>query len=436
PTDDLRRIREQLQVTPPPALTSDAWRPVGEGGAFFETRETVVDARGTSVRYHELEAAFPAPVYLEGTVPYAQPAEGGGFARDDAGQPVVPPGSFENLRLVLTLPDEPPAGGASCYPVVVYAHGTTGSAESFVLGTGARLAARGLAAVGLDQPLHGPRWEGSADEEQLALLSFNFLNPASTRTLQRQSVVDTFTLVRLLEAGLEVPGNRSPTGEPVCLDGERILFFGHSQGATTGAMAAAFEDRVDAWVLSGAGGGFGISLTERNDRFVDAQSLLQLVLGPAPGEALDDLHPVIGLLQHALEVTDALVYAPGWSRRPPGSPPASVFVGAGAQDQQVPVAMATALALAGGLPAVQPLPADATAFRLAGGLTDLPVQGNAGDGGRATVGFIRWDDADGPADHRVMFERPEAIEATLTFLESAARGTPPRLVRQPESPAR
>ena len=54
----------------------------------------------------------------------------------------------------------------------------------------------------------------------------------------------------------------------------------------------------------------------------------------------------------------------------------------------------------------------------------------------ASAGFVQWDDDGLSADHFVIFNRPEAINASMRLLESWAFEPTPRLERDPSSNVR
>ena len=69
-----------------------------------------------------------------------------------------------------------------------------------------------------------------------------------SRDGQRQTVIDLMQLVRLIDAGIDVDGDRIPD-----LDRTRIYYFGHSLGGHYGAMLLALEPLVRAGVLIAPG---------------------------------------------------------------------------------------------------------------------------------------------------------------------------------------
>ena len=59
-----------------------------------------------------------------------------------------------------------------------------------------------------------------------------------------------------------------------------------------------------------------------------------------------------------------------------------------------------------------------------------PVSSNVTDG---TAGFLQWASDGADASHFVIFDRPEAIHAGMTFLKSAAFEGGPRIERVPST---
>lgn len=422
-TRDLEAIRGQIAAAPAPAYQDDGWQPVGQDGALSSLHGfqwTSTERAGFWV----MEGRFDAPNYQEGTVPYA--AAGGGFHLVDG---VPAPVREESLRFVLTIPQGSPPDGGPCWPLVEYAHGTGGDAYGFTYQTAGRFAGRGLAGISIDQPLHGPRAEGRSFPVEL--MTFNVTNLASARTIMRQSAVDTFTLTRFVRASLHVPAAKSPTGQDVCFDPGRVAFFGHSQGGLSGSLAAAFEGDASPWVLSGSGGGISITIMERKDEYVDFEAVLTSLLD-LPEGALSESHPVVGLAQTLIDVTDPLNYAPLWSARPPASRPGpqSLLMTSGLQDAATPYRTAIAEAVAGRVPLVTPAAVPIPEYDLLGLPPVSPPV--SGDLEGATAGFLQWK----AADHFVVFDLPEAIDATQRFLQTAAYDGAPIIERHPNADVR
>jgi hypothetical protein len=300
----------------------------------------------------------------------------------------------------------------------MYGHGTGGSANSMRYDrTAGRLAGRGIAAISIDQPLHGFRDEGKSFDVEL--LSFNFFNPDAFRANFRQAAIDTFSLTRYVKESLRVPASVSPTGAQINFCPERVAFFGHSHGGLSGALAAPFEAAVDDWVLSGAGGGFGITLLERKD-IVDFAVLVRNFMGVIKEEDFSELHPSITLLQTLADISDPANYAAQWNHRVLDRAPASVLLTSGHHDAATPYRTATVLATAARLSPVNPIALPAPEFGwIPLSPLDGPVHANANG---ETAAFLQWtnDIAGTNIDtHFVIFHRPEAIEAGNHFLETA-----------------
>ncbi len=422
----LATIRQQIARRPTPALQRWGF-PVGAAGGLFFERSFEWKV-GSAVSYYVMEGSFDSPNYQKGEIPYA--VEGGGFNLVDG---VPAPARTERLRFVLTFPKNPPAGGG-CFPIVEVAHGTGGDAYSFYDDeTAGRLAARGLAGVGLDQPLHGARMEGKSFD--VDTMSFNYLNPESSRANFRQSAIDTFALTKLLKKGFKVASDSSPTGREVCFDTERIGFFGHSHGGLTGAIAAGIEHDVQSWMFSGAGGGLAITVTERKD-IVDVREAITYLLGLGGDEPLTETHPVMTLIQTLVDATDPINYAPYWNRDAAFGEPSNVMLTSGLHDEQTPYRTANALALAARLPPIEPLPLAIPEYAWAGiQAQQAPVSGNVNG---ATAGFLQW----GPHaanrhydSHFLIFYRPEAIDTSMRFLRSGVAQGAAVIERNPDSDA-
>jgi hypothetical protein len=405
-TGELGSIHQHVaSELPAPVPLDGGWVSLGAGGAYHQEKSIQAwSDSSTRTTYHVYEGVFSSPNYQRGAVPYA--ASGGEFNFVN-GTPE--PTWFENLRFVLTVPADPPSMPRTCYPVVEAAHGTGGTAYSFVGdGTAGRLAARGLAGIALDQPLSDVR--GNRPD-----LGFNPFNPSAGRTVFRQAAVDTFSLTRMLKGGLTVPGAVSATGEDLCFSSERITYFGHSQGGITGSLAAAFERGVDAWMFSGAGGGLSITIMEGNGG-VDIAGLLRIALSVPDDEELTELHPLLGLAQMLAEAADPINYGNYWFSETDSADARSVMLTSGLEDIYTHARTATALALSAHLPPVLPLAVSIPELEWIP--LDVAVSPVSNNTHGVTAGFLQWG-LPGDDSHFLVFERPEAIHASMHFLQSA-----------------
>lgn len=375
------------------------------------------DSRG---RWDEYTGTYVTPNFQEGEPPYA--TTGGQIHLGADGQPE--PVRSETVRFALTVPRAPmPAAG---WPIVLYAHATGGDYESFIYDGSAgaaaavtdrtgRILAR-LATISIDQVLHGTRDPTGSDPN---LSFFNFRNLPAARDNAKQGALDDFQLLRLVE-GFDVAAAPTPdgsAGSPIRFDTGRIYFKGHSQGGLTGPLFLAYEPKVRAAVLSGAGGNLLLSLLAKTEPY-DIATLVAVLLD---GEAREE-HPMLALVQTYLESSDPSNYGRLFFREPPaGFLPKSIYHSLGLIDRYTPVSTIKALALAMGVQPVRPLPEPIATLPLAG-LTaaDAPVQSNVSQGsatavlGEYQVPLI--DDVQQYDGHFVVFRHPDALLQSNAFL--------------------
>jgi predicted esterase len=400
PRGELQKIRDYLETQAPPILLDIE----------------LVSTDGDSCVY---EGHYLAPNFLKGTPPYLQD---GYFEFDESGEPVI---QFqETITFALTTPRfaDMPASG---WPIVLHSHGTGGDYESFLGNPGSYLSRQGLAVIGINQPLHGDRVNPPLSAYELALYSFNFLNPYAGRTVQRQSIVDNISLVRLVRSGgLRIPRDVSCAGRVERFDPNNILFFGHSQGGITGAMFFGIETRVKGGVLSGAGGALSLTLMHRKD-VVDFEEVVRGFLGIDDPKELSEDHPAVMLVQMAFDATDPINYGAFWfdfNRQKLDEHPRNVLMTEGLKDEQTPPPCSEALASAGGLPLIAPyvhMPLGHLAKGV--GTVSLPVSGNIvlPDGSRVTGALAQF----AYGDHFVIFYDADARRFYETFLNSLAYKT-------------
>ncbi|GMV39588.1 MAG: hypothetical protein AMXMBFR64_13040 [Myxococcales bacterium] len=374
-----------------------------------------VKQTGAKGGYALYEGTYVGPNFQHGEKPYE--TDGGGFLVDAEGRPLIH--HMETIRFALSVPDGPaPEEG---WPVVLFGHGTGGNFKNFLGGAHAPatvLAAEGIAVLGIDQPLHGTRWDGN--KSQLDFLSFNFLNLDAGRSNFRQSAADFFTLVRLVRESVVVPGKAAQGGVPVQFDPERVYYFGHSHGGLAGALLGAVEPNLRGAVLSGAGGGLAMTIMLRKDPY-DFLSLVGTMLGATPQE-LTTFHPVITLVQTLVDVTDPINYAPyhvGGELR--GGTPLDLLVTQGQDDVATPSITTEAMAAAAGLPVLAPPVHMGLGLALAKvPLVDLPVPSllHAANGASA-AGLLAQFPGYG---HHVAFQNPAAAALWASMLSSSAYG--------------
>ncbi|MBV8762149.1 MAG: hypothetical protein JO257_32950, partial [Deltaproteobacteria bacterium] len=264
-----------------------------------------ITAGATTPSYKEYTGTYTAPNFQTGDVPYN--TTGGEIQVGSDGAAIVQ--RMEPMRFALTVPTTPmPAAG---YPICIYSHGTGGDYQSFISdGTGARLAAQGIATISTDQVLHGPRNPGGNPE----VAFFNFINPYAGRDNALQGAADAWSQMRLALGMTPAAG--------VKFDPANVFFFGHSQGGVTGPAFIAFEPTLKGAVLSGTGGILYLSLLYKTAP-VSFPELISPILRDDP---LDEDTPSLALAQMWIERADGANYAKLMVRHPPaGNPAKNIF---------------------------------------------------------------------------------------------------------------
>jgi hypothetical protein len=317
-----------------------------------------------------------------------------------------------------------PAAG---WPLVIYAHGTGGSFRSHVTeGISARLssiedgATRLRAAVlGIDQVAHGPRRGTSLEPPQN--LFFNFANPGAARGNPLQGAADQMALVRLARS-VNLSAATSPTG--AALKFGTIAFWGHSQGATEGAIALPYITGVAGAVLSGEGASLLDTLLTKKSP-VNLADVVPFALEDA---SVDAAHPVLALLQQALDPADPLNHAARLAASPvaPGSAK-HVFMPYGQGDTFSPPVVQATFAIAAGL-GLASHPASVSTPDSIGGLatTAVPCASNYVDGARAISAYTRQYAAVGYDGHFVAMRETSATTDVDRFLADVLTGRTPR----------
>lgn len=389
----------------------------------------------------------PAPNFQAGKVPFTNYGDGGSFAFDAAGKPIV--ASQFTMRAMLVVPVAAkcpmPAGG---YPIALYAHGTGGSYKSVISEShpiGTVLARQCIASMGVDQIFHGtrpgaPQPEGTSESlAQIETLFFNFGNPLAARTNGRQSAIDVTQQARLFTKSLEtipvLDGDGNPlsrTGAPIAFDPTRLLFVGHSQGGVNGPMFLAADDAARGGVLSGTGADLRVALLEKTKPTPSVAKAVRLILGlssPDFDTELNYFHPVINLAQTLVDSTDPYLYMSRIARAPrQGFAPKSVYqtegIGAdGVGDSYAPPHGIEIASVAMGLP--RQLPGirafDEAAWAATGEVTVAPggLSGNLA-GGKASGVLAQFAPLAGSDGHFVLFDIQAASDQAAVFCKNLA----------------
>jgi len=327
--------------------------------------------------YDEYEGTYTSANFQEGDPPYQVP--GSGILHRDANG-MIAPARTENLRFAMTIPHDtmPDAG----WPIVIYAHGSGGDYTTFIDDGSAFHSAlvhdqngavlTKLAMISIDQVLNGIRAPAGTDNE---LAFYNFQNPRAGWANPKQGGIDHVQLLRLVEQ-MNLASAPS-TGYPIKFDLDHVYFFGHSQGSQTGPLFLAFEPRIKAAVLSGAGASLILAILDKkkpSNLLADVQLLVN--------ETVDEFHPMLSLIQAYMDSNDPANYARFFFREPPaGMAAKSIYQSMGLIDTYTPIPTIKALALSMAVDAVKPElePIDDLPLRSLGWGTP-PVAGNVANG--------------------------------------------------------
>ncbi|RJO66533.1 MAG: hypothetical protein C4523_12150, partial [Myxococcales bacterium] len=377
------------------------------------------------------EGRYSSPLFMSGTKPYE--LSGGQFQFNVQGDPIVQ--AMETVTFALCVPSDAAVPGSG-WPLALVSHGTGGDFESYI-GDDAndvskRLLDKKIATIGIDQPLHGDRGFDYSLEDQ-ELYSFNYGNPASARAMIRQSALDNAALAAFIRAGKLVLSEATCSSWPspaqyegpssLSFNAEKLLFHGHSQGGLTGVLTAAVVDGLDGYVLSGAGGRLAITLMERTTPASPLALLAEFGLIDSPAEVYK-LHPLIGLVQLVVEITDPINYAPYWVEMPFDQSARNVLATTGLLDTDTPKNTTYAMCTAGLVvqvePLTPPLAEEVYGLSVLRGLSSFPrpatntVEGP--DGEDATCGLVQY-----PTDgHFAIFNNNDAASVYQEFLRAIA----------------
>ena len=291
------------------APTADTWVKCGSGTPSPCPDVTGPRACGAAnANFEEWHSLIDLPLFQAGTAPYLTPAQGGGI---DGSAAALTPVRREKVCATLTTPiGTPPAGG---WPVVLYAHGTGGNFRAHASdGSAAALSSITLpgvtgpvkaAVLGFDQVGHGPRRGATGQTTSPDDIVFNFANPASGRGTMAQGAADLHGVTRYLK-GLAA----SPPPELPALNVSRLVYWGHSQGATEGALFLAQDRSIEGTLLSGASACLVNSLTSKKAPINIADGMWAALSESSPA-AVTAYHPVLSLLQAWTDPVDPLHFA-------------------------------------------------------------------------------------------------------------------------------
>ena len=283
------------------------------------------------------------PIFQAGTEPYLTPDAGGGIQLDASGVPIHQ--RDEAVCFALTIPRS--AAPASGWPLLITHHGTGGSMTDFIrtgVAPAMATATTPMAVLGFDAVEHADRRGGSTEDPQN--LVFNALNPRAARDNFLQGAADILGAAKFASLSVTVAGGPSAA---TTFDATKLVFFGHSQGSTSGELALPFLDTAPTAVLSGASAHLTQSLLHKTSP-IPLKSGLARCSRRTPGQ-LDTEHPVLGLYQNYFDRSDPINCTGAIFQQPlAGHVAHSVFMTWGTLDTYTPLETLQANALSLGVP--------------------------------------------------------------------------------------
>lgn len=296
------------------------------------------------VRAHDQIAAFGTAVFdainwLQTKPTKYDDVDHATFARDAAGEPIPAPDQpTSKIWVSFAIPKAPmPEGG---YPAVIVQHGMSGSRQ-YLLSLANRLCAKGWIAVAIDSVTFGARANdasfrvdtttdsasapgarysgpdgisdaiGNPPDRAGSFDLFGGLkNLGALRDQLRQAELDTAQLVKLLRSSPDLAplATGAPAAAPK-IDPEKIAYVGDSLGAIEGAVAAAIEPHVKAWLLNVGGGGLLTEIGAHGPAINAQLSLAGALHFGFTGGQFSEGHPVVVVGQALAEGGDPLAYA-------------------------------------------------------------------------------------------------------------------------------
>jgi hypothetical protein len=403
-----------------PAPTASGWVKCGSGPSPCPDTTGSRACDAPDADFDEWHALVTLPIYQAGKAPYLTPDDGGGIDTSGATATKV---RDEQVCMAVTVPHgTPPTKG---WPSVVYAHGTGGSFRSHIGEGVAKMLATApqpMVVIGIDQVQHGPRRNGSTQSPND--LFYNFVNPSAALGNPLQGAADQLALSRFA-ATAQIDG--------VPLDKDTILFWGHSQGATEGAIAVPYSADFKGAVLSGEGASLIDGLLNKTSPVNVAAAVPFALQDPDPlaptSPFAGQFHPVLSIIQQYIDPADPLNHAAAMAYAPPmGSSGHHVFQVFGTGDTFAPPITESTYALAAGIPQCA---ADASAG--AGDATlqseklPSPVKSNLGTMTKPLTAAVRQYGPSGYDGHFVAFKNDAAKADVVRFLSQLAVGGVPQV---------
>jgi hypothetical protein len=338
PTTQMGAVRDAILAAPAPTVATP------KRGEIFPD-------------YCVYNTTIQMPVYQAGKPPYDK--TGGAWAFDGSGKPIVD--HMESAGVIFTIPRKPvPAAG---WPLLFFVRAGGGGDRPLVdrgvcatpeftmpitPGTGPAqdLARVGFAGVEVDGPLEGTRNTTGGNEDSLI---FNVLNPSALRDNVRQSAVEMALVAKVMPA-MSWSAADCPGADMAHFDDSHLALMGHSMGAWIAPLAAAYEPKFGALVLSGAGGSYIANVMDKI-KPTRIRPLAEIILNyDMDGFSLERHDPALTLIQWAAEPSDPQVYGARIVHAPPtGAKPRHVLMLQGIVDHYILPSIANATSLAMGL---------------------------------------------------------------------------------------
>ena len=401
PAAHMQHVAAAVASEPSPPVLSSLFQCGGAGTDACDDGTAARKCGTDSADFVEIHGKMAMPIYQNGTEPYET---AGGALNETAG--VVTKVRSEDVCFAMTLPKTtlPTAG----WPLVVYGHGTGGSfREVITSGISDTLAKKGIATFSFDAFGHGAR--RGTSKQAPSVLVFNVANPPAARDGWLQGGADVLTALKL-------PRSATPSGwTGPTLKFDKVVYFGHSQGATAGELALPFTEDTHAIVLSGAGAGLTNSLIGKRSPS-NVQAELQLVFNDF---VQNSDYPVFLIWQNYFDRSDPLSTNPLLIQNPPtGKTAKNVFMTMAQSDTFAPEVTLEINAAGLGVGKAPPVLFD---FGTPGGTATRPVSKNF-DGVFAAAFQYAPSGYDG---HFVAQQNADAVKDWTAFITLYfASGTP------------
>jgi hypothetical protein len=216
---------------------------------------------------------------------------------------------------------------------------------------------------------------------------------------------------------------QSPTGNAIKFS--RVLFWGHGQGAAEGSLSLPYHD-VASTVMSGASASTIATMLGRRNPMAT-----QIVAPFVAQDPMDENHPVMALVQTALEPADPLVHGSAMTFAPVGNlNPKHVFQPYAQRDTFTSSVAQLSWAFAAGLVVATPTmavnPQDPAL--VAAGYKPVPLSGNLIVKGQPYTAALR-EYPPGADGHGITTSDITAMGDIDKYLCDAARGIVPRVAR-------